>query len=296
MRTITPNLWFDHDAAEAVEFYTSVFPDSRTTRTVRYPTEGLPDFQKDFAGKVLTIELELGGQPFMAINAGPEFRFNHSVSFIVNFDPSRDDDARAHLDELWAALSEGGEALMPLDEYPFSRRYGWVQDRYGLSWQLMLTDPEGAPRPFLTPSLMFAGVNTNRARDAVEFYASVFPDSQVGLLAPYPEQTGPAQAGSLMFGEVRLDGEWFAVMDSGVEQNVLFNEAVSFSVACRDQEEIDYYWGRLSHVPEAEQCGWCKDQFGLSWQIVPAAMDELMSRPGAYEAMMQMKKLVIAEF
>jgi len=296
MRTITPNLWFDHDAAEAVEFYTSVFPDSCTTRTVRYPTEGLPDFQKDFAGEVLTVELELGGQPFMAINAGPEFRFNQSVSFIVNFDPSRDDDARAHLDELWAALSEGGEALMPLDEYPFSKRYGWVQDRYGLSWQLMLTDPEGEPRPFLTPSLMFAGVNTNRARDAVEFYASVFPDSRVGLLAPYPEQTGPAQAGSLMFGEVRLAGEWFAVMDSGVEQNVLFNEAVSFSVACRDQEEIDYYWDRLSHVPEAEQCDWCKDQFGLSWQIVPAAMDELMSRRGAYESMMRMKKLVIAEF
>jgi len=296
MQKITPNLWFDHDAAEAADFYVSVFPDGSRTRTTYYPTDGLPDFQKDLAGEVLTAEFEIGGLTFVGINAGPEFRPTSATSFIVNLDPSHDDDARTRLDELWAALSEGGEVLMPLDAYPFSPRYGWVQDRFGYSWQLILTDPAGERRPFLTPSLMFGDGVVNRAREAIDYYTSVFSHSRVGVLAPYPEQTGPADAGSLMYGDFQLAHQWFAAMDSGVEQEVTFNEAVSFSVACKDQDEIDYFWERLSAVPEAEQCGWCKDRFGVSWQIVPAIMDELMQRPGAYDAMMSMKKLVIAGF
>ena len=147
--TITPNLWFDGNAKEAVDFYVSVFPNSKILSTVRYPEEGLMDFQKDMAGKVLTVEYELDGNRFTAINAGPEFKFN---------------------------------------------------------------------------------------------------------------------------------------------------ESVSFSIPCKDQAEIDYYWEKLSTVPESEQCGWCKDQFGLSWQVVPENMEELMQRPNAYEHMMQMKKMVIADF
>lgn len=149
MKTITPNLWFDHNAKEAVDFYVSVFPDSKILSTSYYPTEGLADFQKEYAGKELTIEFELSGNRFTAINAGSEFKFN---------------------------------------------------------------------------------------------------------------------------------------------------EAVSFSIPCKDQEEIDYYWEKLSRVPEAEQCGWCKDQFGLSWQVVPENTEELLKRPDAFQHMMQMKKLVIADF
>ena len=155
MQRIVPNIWFDHTAAEAAAFYTSVFPGGKVIDTVHYPTEGLPDFQAEFAGDVLTVEFELGGCRFIGINAGPEFRPNPSVSFFVNFDPSVDPDARAHLDELWAALSDGGKALMPLQEYPFSPHYGWIEDRYGVSWQLMLTNPAGEPRPFIIPSIMF---------------------------------------------------------------------------------------------------------------------------------------------
>ena len=146
---ITPNLWFDGNAKEAVEYYVSVFPDSKIIATKYYPTEGLADFQKEMAGKELTVEFELNGQRFVAINAGPEFKFN---------------------------------------------------------------------------------------------------------------------------------------------------EAVSFSIDCKDQEEIDYYWEKLSKVPEAEQCGWCKDQYGLSWQVVPENMEELMKRPGAFGKLMQMHKLVITDF
>ena len=146
---ITPNLWFDGNAKEAVDFYVSVFPESRIISTSYYPDEGLADFQKEMAGKVLTIEFDLNGNRFVAINAGPEFKFN---------------------------------------------------------------------------------------------------------------------------------------------------EAISFSIPCKDQAEIDYYWEKLSSVKEAEQCGWCKDRYGLSWQIVPENMGELMKRPEAYSHLMKMKKIVIAEF
>lgn len=296
---ITPNLWFDGNAKEAAEFYAAAFPGGQIISTSYYPKnaeEGLADFQLDMAGKELTVEFQLGDLRFVGINAGPDFQPNPSISFMVNFDPSRDEQAREHLDQLWEKLLEGGEVLMPLDEYPYSKRYGWVKDRYGLTWQLILTDPEGEPRPFIIPSLMFSGENTNRAEEAMNYYLSIFKDSKQGTLARYPEDTGPAKAGSLMFADFILDGQWLAAMDSGAEQPFTFNEAISLSIACKDQAEIDYFWEKLSAVPESEQCGWCKDKFGVSWQVVPENVEELMKKPGAYANMMQMKKLVIADF
>ena len=296
---ITPNLWFDGNAKEAVDFYVSLFPGGKITSTMNYPDskeEGLADFQLDMAGKELVVNFELAGFQFAAINAGPEFKFNPSISFMLNFDPSRDDQAREHLDELWNKLIEDGEALMPLQEYPFSKRYGWVKDRYGLTWQLILTDPAGEPRPFIIPSLMFTGKNTNHAEEAINFYVSIFKNAKPGRLSRYDEDAGPAKAGSLMFGDFNLEGQWFAAMDSGEEHKFTFSEAVSLSVSCKDQTEIDYFWEKLSSVPEFEQCGWCKDKYGVSWQIVPENMGELMKRPGAYARMMHMKKLVIDDF
>lgn len=299
VQKITPNLWFDGNGKEAVDFYISAFPDGNVVSTMYYPNsaeEGLAEFQLDLAGKELAIDFELGGQRFTAINAGPEFKFTPSISFMVNFDPSHDEQAREHLDELWSKLIDGGEALMPLDEYPYSKRYGWVKDRYGLTWQLILADPDGDPRPFIIPSLMFAGQTTNHAEEAMNFYLSVFGNSKPGIAARYAEDTGPAKAGSLMFADFILEEQWFAAMDSGVEQDAQFNEAVSLAVLCKDQAEIDYLWGKLSSVPESEQCGWCKDKYGVSWQIVPENMEELMKKPDAYARMMQMKKIVIADF
>lgn len=299
MQKIILNLWFDHTAKEAAEFYTSAFPNSSIVSTTYYPNsaaEGLADFQLEMAGKELTIEFEIEGQHFVNINAGPEFIFNPSISFMVNFDPSRDEQALEHLDALWEKLVEGGEALMALGEYPFSKRYGWVKDKYGLTWQLILTDPGGNPRPFIVPSLLFTGKNVNRAEEAINFYTSTFKNSKVGLLAPYGKDTGPAKASALMFGDFMLEGEWFAAMDSSEEQDYPFNEAVSLQVNCKDQAEIDYFWEKLSTVPESEQCGWCKDRFGVSWQIVPENMEELMKKPDAFAKLMQMKKIVIADF
>lgn len=299
MQKITPNLWFDGNAKEAVDFYVAAFPDSKVISTMNYPNsaeEGLADFQLDMAGKVLTVDFELGKLHFTAINAGPEFKPNASISFMVNFDPSKDEQAREHLDELWAKLIDGGEALMPLDEYPYSKRYGWVKDRYGFTWQLILTDPSGEPRPFILPVLMFGGKNTNHAEEAINYYVATFENSKLGTLARYGQDTGPAKKDSLMFADFQLEGQWLAAMDSGAEQDFTFNEAISLAVTCKDQAEIDSFWEKLSTVPEAEQCGWCKDKYGLSWQVVPQNNEELLKKPGAFAHMMQMKKIVIADF
>lgn len=296
MQKIVPSLWFDHVAADAARFYAEAIPGTTVTDTQYYPLEGLLDFQQEFAGKELTVEFEVQGYRFVAINAGPEFRVNPSVSFMLNFDPSRDERAREHLDEVWAALSDGGTELMPLGEYEFSPHYGWIQDRYGVSWQLILTDPAGEPRPFVIPNLLFGGSAQNRAGEAMEYYVSLFEGARAGNVWRYPDAVGPAPAGSIMFGELNLFGQWFALMDSAVEQDFTFNPGVSLMLQCEDQEELDRYWHELSAVPEAEQCGWLVDRLGLSWQVVPANMRELMQAPGSFEKLLAMKKIEISAF
>jgi predicted 3-demethylubiquinone-9 3-methyltransferase (glyoxalase superfamily) len=293
MQKITPHLWFDKEAREAAEFYVSLFPDSRIA--------SMATLHDTPSGNAEIVSFELAGQPFMAISAGPDFNFNPSVSFFVNFDPSRDRNARQNLDILWDNLSKGGEILMPLQQYPFSERYGWLQDKYGLSWQLILSNPEGDERPVIVPSLMFVGDVAGCAEEALDFYLSVFIESKRGTLQRYPAGLEPDKEGTIMFADFMLYGQWFAAMDSAHEHNFAFNEAISFIVHCKNQEEIDYYWGKLSAVPEAEQCGWLKDRFGLSWQIVPTAMDEMM-KSGTEEqiarvtqAFLPMKKLDLAE-
>ena len=293
MQRIVPNIWFDHTAAEAAEFYASVFPDTHVVETQRYPTEGLPEFQEAMAGEVLMVEFAIGGFRMIGINAGDEFRPNPSVSFFANFDPSSDADARQHLDEAWAKLAEGGKALMPLQEYPFSRHYGWVEDRYGVSWQLNLVDPAAEPRPFIVPSIMFGDTVQGRAREAIDFYTEVFGGT-VGTLVPYPPEAGEV-AGEVMFADVRLLDQWFTTMDAA-DQDFTFTCGVSLMVDAHGQDELDRYWNKLSVVPDAEICGWCADRFGLSWQIVPDNLDELMAKPGAYAKLMGMGKIDIAAF
>ena len=293
MQKIITHLWFDKEAKEAAEFYTSLFPDSKITNiTTLHDTP---------SGDTDSVSFELAGQPFMAISAGPLFKFNPSISFIVNFDPSRDKDARKNLDSLWQSLSEGGTALMPLDEYPFSKRFGWVQDKFGLSWQLILTNPEGEERPFLIPSLMFVGEVAGRAEQAINFYLSVFENSKKGAIMRFGPGQEAEQDGTVMFADFMIENQWFAATDSALEHNFSFNEAVSFIVHCKDQKEIDTYWDRLSAVPEAEQCGWLKDKYGVSWQIVPKEMHEMMAKgtrqqiDRVTQTFLPMKKLIIAD-
>lgn len=302
MQKIIPHLWFDTQAKEAAQFYTSIFPNSKITSTATITDTP--------SGDTDIVSFALNDYKFMAISAGPLFKFNPSISFMLNFDPSRDSNARENLDALWHKLADGGTPLMPLQEYPFSKHYGWIQDKYGVSWQLMLTNPEGEERPFLIPSLMFVGDVVGKAEEATDFYISVFSakggsasggkNSKRGTVARYPEGMTPDTAGTIMFTDYMLEGQWFAAMDSARMHKFTFNEAISLIVSCDDQAEIDYYWEKLSAVPESEQCGWLKDKYGVSWQIVPSTMNEMLTKgtPEQVErvtrAFLKMKKFDIA--
>jgi predicted 3-demethylubiquinone-9 3-methyltransferase (glyoxalase superfamily) len=149
----------------------------------------------------------------------------------------------------------------------------------------------------ITANLWFNG----NAREAVEYYTSVFPNSKItgGSTYPNSQEDGLADfqlglAGKDLTIDFSLDGHDFVAINAGPEFS--FNESVSFAVACKDQAEIDYYWSKLSAHPENEQCGWCKDKYGLSWQIVPTDISELMKKPDAFKIMMNQKKIVIAEY
>jgi predicted 3-demethylubiquinone-9 3-methyltransferase (glyoxalase superfamily) len=286
---IAPHLWFDKEAKEAADFYVSLFDNSKVTHF---------DVMKDTpSGDTEVVSFEIDGQPFMAISAGPLFKFNPSISFILNYDPSRFPDAKERIDAAWAKLSEGGTVRMPLQEYPFSKWYGWIEDRYGISWQLMLTNPGGEPRPFVTPALMFTGVNAGRAEEAITFYCSVFEDGKIGNMFRYP---AGADEGTLMYSDFLIHNTWLAAMDSSGPHNFTFNEAISLLVPCDTQEEMDYYSDKLSAVPEAEQCGWLKDMFGLSWQIWPTDMGKMLSegtpeqKERVTQAFLKMKRFDLA--
>lgn len=294
MQKIVPHLWFDKEAKEAAEFYVAAFGNGAKVTNVT-------TLRDTPSGDCDIVSFDLPGMSFMAISAGPLFRFNPSISFMVNFDPSKDKNARKNLDALWEKLSKGGKALMPLDTYPFSEHYGWIQDKYGVSWQLILTNPEGEPRPFIIPSLMFTGDNTGKADEAIDFYVSVFKDSKRGMTAPYPPGAAPEKDAKIMFAEFMLEGQWFTAMDSGHMHTFTFNEAISLIVRCKDQKEIDAYWKKLSAVPESEQCGWLKDKFGVSWQVTPVLMDKVMTSGDdaaiarVTEAFLPMKKFDLAK-
>ncbi len=283
MQKITPHLWFDREAKDAAKLYTSIFRDGKikSTNTLRNTPSGDTE--------MLTIELF--GQEFMLISAGPFFKFNPSISFLVACK------TKEEVDLYWNGLSKGGKALMELGKYPFSDWYGWIQDRYGLSWQLMLSNREIKQR--ITPTIMFVGDVCGRAEEAINFWVSVFHDSKVGYVLRYSKDMEPDREGTVQHADFTLEGLDFAAMDSAREHKFGFNEAISFVVSCVNQKEVDYYWERLSADPKAEQCGWLKDKFGLSWQIVPTIMAEMLSGGDekkiarVTEAFLKMKKFDI---
>lgn len=297
MQKITPHLWFDKGAKEAAEFYVKVFGDAFGDSRITHASviHGTP------SGDCDVMEFDLAEHSFMSISAGPYFKPNPSISFFVNFDPSHMENPEGKLDTLWNALMDGGEVLMPLGEYPYSKKYGWVKDKYGFSWQLMLTNPDGEPRPVIIPSLLFANAVQGKAEEASDFYMSVFKDSKRGTLAKVPEDTEFHKKDMVLFTDFQLENQWFAAMDSGIGHGFDFNEGISLLVNAKDQEEVDYYWEKLSAVPEAEQCGWLKDKYGVAWQIQPDAMSDMMKNgtpeqiDRVTQAFLKMKKFDIAE-
>lgn len=290
MLPIKPHIWFDQDKAkEAAEFYATLMPDSALNYVSHFTMPG--------GGECEIVEYTVAGQPFLGISAGHGLQINPSISFMINFDPSRDPDAVKRIDEIWGKLVGVGTVMMPLDRYPFSDRYGWLSDKYGVCWQLILTNPAGEERPVIVPSLMYTGDMAGKANEAIDFYCLVFKDSKRGITAPRPEDMGPDKAGTLMFTDFYIDQTWLAGMDSAHQHGFNFNDAVSLLIPCETQEEIDYYWSALSANGKPGECGWLKDKFGVSWQVASTVMFEALKNGNpeqiarVTQAFMTMKKV-----
>jgi predicted 3-demethylubiquinone-9 3-methyltransferase (glyoxalase superfamily) len=278
MAHIIPHLWFDTEAREAAEFYTSLFPASRITDITTI--HGTP------SGDAQTVSFEIMGTEFMSISAGPYFKLNPSISISIKLKENL-------IDNLWSKLMDGGKALMPLDSYPFSKKYGWVEDRYGLSWQLMVEDEQLQP---VTISMLFVGENCGRAEHAIAYYQSLFEHSTTHEMLHDPEDDN-----LLLHGSFTLENLQFSAQDSSLDHRFNFNEAFSIMVLCDSQQEVDFYFEQLSADPEQEQCGWLKDSYGLFWQIIPKHMHEMLKNgtkeqtDRVTQAMLNMKKLNLDE-
>lgn len=286
MPTITPHLWFDKEAKEAAAFYASTFKNSQV--------KNITTLHDTPSGSCDVVTLQLAGQDFKLISAGPLFKFTPAVSFLVGCE------SKEEVDALWSRLSPGGSALVELGAYPFSERYGWTQDRYGLSWQIMFMGGREITQK-IVPTLMFVGQQCGRAEEAINFYASVFHNTKVDHMLRRGKNEGPDQEGTIKHAGFTLEGGEFAAMDSAGAHNFTFNEAISFMVLCETQAEIDYYWEKLSSDPKSEVCGWLKDRFGLSWQVVPTLMNEMFQEQDSKkiaqvtQAFLKMKKFDIAK-
>lgn len=286
MQKIVPHLWYDKEAVEAAKWYVSLFENSKI--------EWISKLYDTPSGDVDTVAFSLAGMEFQAISAGPYFEFTPAISIMVSCA------SEAEVNKLYAELSKGGSDLMPLGEYPFSKRYAWLSDRYGLNWQLYFTEAENVPK--IRPCLLFSLDNCGKADEGLLFYQEVFHGSEIGFVSRYETGQAPDDRAIINYAEFLFkSGMAFVVMDHGAGGESSFNEAFSFMINCSDQSEIDYYWKMLSDVPEAEQCGWVKDKFGLSWQIVPETMaafykdvDEETSRR-VTQTFLKMKKILISD-
>ncbi len=274
MNKITTCLWHNDQAAAAAELYCSLFPDSHIGQA-----------------SSLVTSFTLAGSSFMTLNGGPVFTFTPAISLFVYCSSA------AQLDALYSALVTDGNIMMPLDKYPFSERYAWIEDRYGLSWQLFLVQEGEAEEQMIKPCLLFVGEQYGRGQEALDFYLSCFKNSALQTIDKVTDpQAG--KPGAINHCSFELDGCEFVLMDGAGDHKFAFNEAVSLVVDCATQGEVDYFWEALSEGGETGQCGWLKDKFGVSWQIVPTVLKDLMNDPAraalVMPALLKMTKLDIA--
>ncbi len=290
MQKIIPSLWFDKNCEEAINFYTSIIPESKITSIKRYPTDFQVGPLPGMEGKVLTAIFELAGEKFIALDGGDYFKFNPAVSLTITCPTVEETEA------MYKKLSEGGEDLMPFQKYPWSERYGWFKDKFGLSWQINM-EPGKVK---IVPSIMFVGKYFGLVEEALDFYTGVFKNSSKHMVVKYEEGDGDV-VGKVKYSSFALEGHPFVAMESSAMHKFEPNGAISFTIDCEDQAEADYYSDKLSANPQAEQCGWLQDKYGLSWQVVPKRLGELMEgedKAGAdrvLKAMLQMKRIDVAK-
>ncbi|OPC44297.1 VOC family protein [Elizabethkingia anophelis] len=272
---IFPCLWCNGDAKESAEFYCQVFGGKITVDTP------------------VVINIELFGQKLMLLNAGPQFEKNPSISFLINCASEED------VQHYWDQLSEGGMVLVELDSYPWSKKYGWIKDKYGTTWQLYFGEMQ---EQRLVPTLMFMHRNNGKAMEAMEFYTSTFPESKIeGVLKYKDGGENGEDPENVQHAQFVINNYMLSCMDSSLDHKFDFNEGISLVIMTNDQKETDHLWNTLiSGGGRESMCGWLKDQYGVSWQIVPKKLIELMNDTDpaksqkVVQAMLKMQKIIIA--
>ncbi|MBX9771280.1 MAG: VOC family protein [Candidatus Obscuribacterales bacterium] len=283
-------LWYEGNAEEAMKFYASVFPNAKLGSIAHYAEAG-KEVHRMPVGSVMTVELSIEDQALLGLNGGPIFKINPAISFYVSCKTEKE------VEDLYKKLSEGGQVLMELNEYPFSKKYAWVNDKFGVPWQLNYTDKTTQK---VSNCLMFTGKQAGRANEAIEFYTSIFKNSKLDYIVKYEE--GEPCPGTVKHAAFKLEGQQFIVMDSPIEHGFEFTPATSFIINCNTQDEVDQMWEALVADGGApSQCGWLTDKFGVSWQVVPSCVEQMLTdknnekRERALGAIMEMTKINIAE-
>ena len=278
MQKIQSFLWFNDQAEEAANLYLSVFKNSKLISKMPGP-----------GGTVMGVTVELDGREFIPFNGGPHYKPNQSISFMVNCMTEEE------IGGIWNKLSDGGKVMMELNTYPWSEKYGWVEDKFGISWQLTLSRKE---KP-ITPTFLFCGAQQGKAEEAINLYTSLFPNSSTSLIARY-ESGEPGPEGQIKFSAFTIEGLDFSAMDSGRPMDVPFTPGISMFINCQTQEEVDMYWEKLSENGHKDRCGWLQDKFGVAWQIIPTALGKLLADKDrekaqrVMQAMLAMTKIDIA--
>ncbi len=272
---ISPCLWFDQKGEEAAEFYCTHLAHAKVV-----------------ARSPMVTEIEVSGHHFTLLDGGPKYKPNATISFFYICESENE------INRIWKVFSTKGEVLMPLAKYDWSEKYGWVNDQYGVSWQFALGKLEGVGQK-ITPSLLFVGKQYGRAEEAIKHYSAIFKNPKTDGILRFGKNEAPDKEGYVKHAQVALSGQKFMFMDSAQPHNYTFSEGVSLTIYCETQKEIDYYWEKLTEQGKESMCGWLKDKFGVSWQIVPNVLNDIMKDPDkagkAAKVFMEMRKLDIEQ-
>lgn len=270
-KQIYPCLWFDKNGGDAASYYCNLFQNS-----------------KMLDENPMVSTFELNGTKFMALNGGPTHKMNQAISFFVYCNGEEE------INRLYEALAHEGKILMPLDKYDWSPRYAWVEDRFGVNWQLDVEDINNAQK--VVPCLLFVNEKVTWVKEAMHYYTSIFQPSSVLMEYPYPESANLPE-GMLLFAQFKIKDYIFNAMSGVGKHDFDFTPGNSFVVECDTQAEIDYFWEALGADGHYNMCGWLTDKFGVSWQIVPALLSKLMTdserAPRVTQAFLKMQKFDI---
>jgi predicted 3-demethylubiquinone-9 3-methyltransferase (glyoxalase superfamily) len=274
-RKITPCLWYNSQAKEAAHLYCSAFANTKIT-----------------SQSPIVTEITVSGQSITLLDGGPKYKPNASISFYHNCS------SVAEFDRAWHTLQKDGEVLIAPGKYPWSEKYGWVADKFGVTWQIGVSQSDRKGDAII-PCLMFTGDQYGNADEAINHYTKIFDKSKVERVQRYSADELPEVPGKIKHAEIFINDQRFMMLESIQSHGIDFTEGISFTVYCETQQQIDYYWEKLTESGEESMCGWLKDRFGVSWQIIPTILGKLMTDPAkagkAAKAFMSMRKMNIEQ-